>query len=255
MKLQGCVALIVGGSSGIGAATAKALAAKGCHLAVTWSKNERGARETGAEACQLDVTNDSQCRAVVDHVVKKFGRLDVVVNCAGITRFVKATDLEGLTADDFIDLYRINVVGTYQVIRAAAPHLKSRPIAHVINVASMAAVNGRGSSIAYAASKSALVTMTKSLARVLGPVVRVNAICPGLVESKWAEEGFGEESYESHIRLAQLRSPLKALPKPEDVAASIVACLEGCDLMTGSALFVDGGAHLGTAKLKDDERG
>jgi 3-oxoacyl-[acyl-carrier protein] reductase len=258
MNLTGAVALVTGSSSGIGAAAARNLARHGCRVAVTWSGNKSAAQEVvgdcekaGSEAklFHLDIRDDSECRQVVEKIIQQWGQLDVLVNCAGTTRVCDPMDLDGLSAEDFLEIFRVNVVGTFQITRAAASHLKTRPIAHVINISSTAAFNGRGSSIAYAASKGAMITMAKSLARVLGPAVRVNTVCPGLVESAWTKKSLGEKAYQKKIRLAALRSTLKALPSPDDIASAIVSCLQGGDLMTGSVLVVDGGAHLGTAHL------
>lgn len=258
MILNDCVVLITGSSSGIGAATAKAFAKHGCKVAVTWSKDKDGGEQTAA-ACraagaevllhQLDVTNDQQCREVIREIAARWGRLDVLVNSAGITTVRDPSDLEALSGQDFFDAYNVNVVGVFQIVRAAAPLLSARPIAHVVNLASTAAINGRGSSIAYAASKGALVTMTKSLARAMGPNVRVNVVCPGLVESSWAKKSLGDKKMKAQSRFASMRSPLKRLPTPEDVAAIVVSCAAGFDLVTGQTIVVDGGAHLGTAFL------
>ncbi len=264
VKLKGSVALVTGSSSGIGAASARALAAQGCRVAVTWNSNERGGSSTvracrkagaPAELFRLDVTDDEACRRVVREVVDKWRRLDILVNSAGVTRFCAATDLEGLSAEDFLEIYRVNVVGVFQTVRAAAPFLKARPVAHVVNVSSMAALNGRGSSIAYAASKGALLTMGKSLARVLGPRVRVNTISPGLVSGAWAKEALGEKKFAAMQRLASLRSTLKGVPKPEEIASVILGMVQGGDMITGSNVPVDGGAHLGTAHLLDLGKG
>lgn len=259
MDLSGCCALVTGSSSGIGAATARLLASHKCNVAVTFSSDSAGGEETvntcksqGADSAlfKLNVADDSSCRNVIQNIITRWGRLDIVINCAGITRPHEHADLEGVSADDFLDLYKINVVGTFQVTRAAAPFLSARPIAHVINVASAAALNGRGSSLAYATSKGALITMTKSLARSLGPTIRVNTICPGVVKGKWAKKTIGEKAYDNKVQLATLRSPLKKMPSDEDIAKAIIGCLTSFDLMTGSSILVDGGAHLGTAHLK-----
>lgn len=259
MNLSGCVALVTGSSSGIGAATAIALAKKNCKVAVTWSSNKKGGEDTlreclqiGAEAelFKLDITDDTSCQLVVNDVVKKWGRLDILVNAAGVTRPSDPTKLEQLNSEDFLKIYQVNVVGAFQITRAAAPQLSLRPIAHIINVASTAAQNGRGSSMAYAASKGALITMTKSLARALGPTVRVNAICPGLVKTKWLQNTVKPEASEAFLRMASMRSTLKILPSAEQIAESIIGCVSHFDVMTGSSIVVDSGAHLGTAHLK-----
>lgn len=263
MKLDGSVALVTGSSSGIGAATAIALAGRGCRVAITWTNNEESGIQVlklcqaqGVEAMlvHLDVADDSECKTVVSSIIKKWGSLGVLVNSAGITHHCALEDLDGLNAEDFLEIYRVNVVGAFQITRAATPHLRANSIAHVVNVASMAALNGRGSSIAYSASKGAMVTMTKSLARALGPEVRVNAICPGLVKGRWLEKSFGVDSYESRMRLSERKNTLKAIPTPEDVADMIVSLIQGFDLTTGDSVIIDGGAHLGVAGLASTKR-
>jgi 3-oxoacyl-[acyl-carrier protein] reductase len=172
---------------------------------------------------------------------------------AGTTRFCAHSNLEGLSKDDFLDIYSVNTIGVYQMTRAAAPHLKQRPAAHVVNTASIAGITGItgiGSSIAYAASKSAVLTLTMSLARVLGPQIRVNAACPGFIQGEWLKQGMGAEVYEARKTSIEKSAPLKATCTPEDVAAAIASFITGSDLVTGESLIVDGGAHLAMAPLR-----
>ena len=253
MKLNNAVALITGSSSGIGAATARLFAEQGCHVVINYSRNEEGARAV-ARDCeahgvrtlvhQADVADDAQCRAMVDAAVAEFGRLDVLVNNAGTTKFCPHHDLDGLHKDDFLRLYEVNTVGAYQMTRAATPALRAAGLAHVVNMASIAGLAGVGSSIAYAASKGALLTMTKSLARVLGPEVRVNAICPGFVQGEWLEKGLGTEAYNKMLDKTKAGAALNDAASPETVAQAVLGLVIGGDLSTGEALRVDGGAHL-----------
>lgn len=253
MKLNNAVALITGSSSGIGAATARLFAEQGCHVVINYSRNEEGARAV-ARDCeahgvrtlvhQADVADDAQCRAMVDAAVAEFGRLDVLVNNAGTTKFCPHHDLDGLDKDDFLRLYEVNTVGAYQMTRAATPALRAAGLAHVVNMASIAGLAGVGSSIAYAASKGALLTMTKSLARVLGPEVRVNAICPGFVQGEWLEKGLGSEAYNKMLDKTKAGAALNDAASPETVAQAVLGLVIGGDLSTGEALRVDGGAHL-----------
>lgn len=259
MNIKGVHALVTGSSSGIGAATAIALAEKGCNVAITWATDEAGGKKVAA-ACgalgvkarlyRLDVRDDGQCKSVVKEIVQEWGSLEILVNSAGTTRFSDLMDLDAVSAQDFLDIYNVNVVGVFQMTRAAGAFLKAQPVAHVVNIASTAAMNGRGSSIAYAASKGALITLTKSMARALAPEVRVNAICPGLVNNEWSKEKLGKKAHENHIRLATMRSNLKSIPTSKNVAESIVACITGMDMMTGASISIDGGAHLGAAALQ-----
>lgn len=259
MELKGAVAIVTGSSSGIGACIAKQLCAGGCNVTINYSRSETGAKETAARCSPLagetliqraDVAKDSDCRTLVEATVRKFGRLDVLINNAGTTKFCAHQDLSGLSRDDFLNIYAVNLVGPYQMARAAEPFLRKQPVAHIVNMASIAAITGVGSSIAYAASKGALVTMTMSLARVLGPQIRVNAICPGFVAGEWLKKGLGEAAYESIRKQYVDISPLKTTATPETVARTVVTLVGGADWSTGETLIVDGGAHLHTAPLR-----
>ncbi len=259
MELTDKVAIITGSSSGIGAAIARQLAARGCNVTINYSRNEAGARGVAAECevsgartlvQQADVADDNACRMLVEATLKQFGRLDILVNNAGTTKFCMHQDLNGLQKEDFMNIYAVNLVGPFQMIRAAEQALRRQTVAHVVNMASIAAITGVGSSIAYAASKGALVTMTLSLARVLGPQVRVNAICPGFVQGEWLEKGMGKELYEAVRNQFLEIAPLKATATPETVAQTLVALVGGADWTTGETLIVDGGAHLHTAPLR-----
>ncbi|RJQ81709.1 MAG: SDR family oxidoreductase [Desulfobacteraceae bacterium] len=259
MDLTHAVAIVTGSSSGIGAAIARQLSAKGCKVTINYSHNEEGARavadECGALGGQIllqraDVSQDDECRSLVEDTLKQFGRLDILVNNAGTTKFCLHQNLGGLSRSDFLDIYAVNLIGPFQMTRAAEAAMRRQPVAHIVNMASIAALTGVGSSIAYAASKGALVTMTMSLARVLGPQIRVNAICPGFVEGEWLKKGLGEERYESiRSQYAQI-SPLKATATPETVAHTVLALVGGGDWTTGETIIVDGGAHLHTAPLR-----
>jgi 3-oxoacyl-[acyl-carrier protein] reductase len=162
---------------------------------------------------------------------------------------VNHRDLAGLTAQDFLDVYSVNVIGVYQMTRAVAPHMQTARRGAVVNISSVAGVMGGGSSIAYAASKGALNTMTLSLARALGPEIRVNTICPGFIQGRWLRGGMGDEAYESAVHRQQTATPLQRAGTPEDMAAVAVWFLEGADHVTGEILMVDAGSHLGVAPL------
>src|SRR5687767_1929779 len=191
------VAIVTGSASGIGAATAVELSKRGWNVVVNYSKSEKQAADVASRCkssitVKADIGEDAECRALAKAALDKWGRIDALVNNAGTTKFVKHADLEGLSADDFLRIYRLNVVGPFQMVRACAPALKGQKGA-VVNVSSVASLLGTGSSIAYAASKSALNTMTHSLARSLGPEVRVNAVCPGYVDTPWQHNALGME--------------------------------------------------------------
>ena len=253
MDLNNAVAIVTGSSSGVGAATAKLLASKGCHVVVNYSRNAEGAEQTaaacrelgvGTEVVQADVASDDDCRKLVAAAMERWGRLSALVNNAGITKFNAHGNLAGLTSDDFHWIYGVNVVGPYQMIRAAEAALRASGDASVVNVASIAGVQGIGSSVAYAASKGALLTMTKSLARVLGPEVRVNAVCPGFIQGEWLEQGLGAEAYARTLAAAEAKAPLGRVCTAESVAESILHFIEGHSIITGEHIILDGGAHL-----------
>ena len=252
--LKGKAAIVTGSATGVGSATAKLLAEQGCNVVVNYTKSKAEAEET-MEACraagaraiavQANVAEDDDCKKLVDACIAEFGRLDHLVNNAGTTKFADHTDLPALSADDFRWIYSVNVVGPYQMIKHAEPHLRANGAGSVTNVSSIAGVTGLGSCIAYAASKGALNTMTLSLARALGPEIRVNAICPGMIQGKWLREGMGEKKYDGYLQHQMKTNPLQKVSTPEDNARAILMFIAGSDLITGETLLVDGGFHLG----------
>ena len=242
------VAIITGASSGIGAASAVELAKRGWLVVINYSKSEAQAKEVAAQCkdaivVQADVAEDAECRKLAQAALEKWGRIDALVNNAGTTKFVKHTDLDGLQAEDFLRIYRLNVVGPFQMVRACAPALKENHGA-VVNVSSVASQLGTGSSIAYAASKSALNAMTYSLARVLGPEVRVNAVCPGYVDTPWQHKALGMDKAKQAAAHYATMVPLKDYARPEDLAEVICWLIEGGRQVTGETIFVDGGLHI-----------
>jgi 3-oxoacyl-[acyl-carrier protein] reductase len=250
--LKGHVALITGGSSGIGAATARLLAGRGCSVAINFSKSRTAAekvavdcKSAGGDALlvQGNVAEDADCRRVVEETIAHFGHLDYLVNNAGTTKFVAHRDLAGLSAQDFHDIFAVNSIAPFQMVRAAESHLRARR-GSVVNVSSIAGIYGTGSSIAYVASKAALNGMTLSLARVLGPEVRINAVCPGFVEGEWLQQGMGEAAYKAAQDTWRSAAPLGTTNKPEDVAQSIVFFLTAAVNVTGETLLVDSGMRL-----------
>ncbi len=245
------VAIVTGGSSGIGAATARELAKRGWRVAITYSKDAQKAEKVAAEfeglAIKGDVAQDADCRKVAKQVLAKWSRIDALVNNAGATKFVKHADLEGLSADDFQGIFSVNLVGPFQMIRACADALKANK-GSVVNVSSVAHLLGTGSSIAYAASKAALNTMSFSLARALAPEVRVNVVAPGHVNTPWQLAAHGEAGAAEAERRFAAAAPLKAAPQPEDVAEAIVWLVEGARRVTGEIIYVDGGIHIASPR-------
>ena len=246
------VAIITGSASGIGAATAVELSKRGWGVLINYSKSADKAKEVASKCkdsllVQADVGEDAECRKLAQAAMDKWGRVDALVNNAGTTKFVKHADLDGLSADDFLRIYRLNVVGPFQMARACAPALKAAKGA-VVNVSSVASLLGTGSSIAYAASKAALNSMTYSLARVLGPEVRVNAVCPGYVDTPWQHNALGMEKANQAAAHYSSMVPLKDYARPEDIAETIVWLIEGARQVTGETIFIDGGMHIATPR-------
>ncbi|MBI1239886.1 MAG: glucose 1-dehydrogenase [Alphaproteobacteria bacterium] len=259
VNLKGKAAIVTGSATGLGAAVAIKLAERGADVAINYSKSEAEAKETQALCAKLgvkailaqgDVGSDEGCRKVADAARKAFGRIDILVNNAGTTKFANHADLDALTAEDFLSIYRLNVVGAYEMIRAVAPDMKRQGFGAVVNISSIAGVTGIGSSIAYAASKGALNTMTLSLARALAPEIRVNAVCPGFIGTRWFRDRFGEEGFASIARQQESTTPLKRAGTPEDIADAVVFfCAEGAQHITGETLLTDAGLHLSLTPL------
>ena len=254
MKLTGNVAIVTGSSAGVGAATARLFATKGWNVVVNYSRSEDDGEATQA-ACEAegvetlmvkaDISDDSECRRLVEETIDKWGRVDALVNNAGTTKYVAHDDLEGLTPEDFERIFRVNVFGVYQMTRAVTPHMKAAGQGAVVNISSIAGVYGQGSSVAYAASKGAVNTMTYSLARALAPEIRVNAICPGFITGRWQEAGMGgTEKYEARIAQVEKTTPLRRANTPEDIAEAILWFVDGARWVTGETLLVDAGSHL-----------
>ena len=214
------VAIVTGSASGIGAATAVELSRRGWSVLVNYSKSREKAEQVqkkcpGSILVQADVGDDAACRKLAQAAIDKWGRIDALVNNAGTTKFVKHADLDGLSAEDFLRIYRSNVVGPFQMARACAPALNS---------------------------------MTYSLARVLGPEIRVNAVLPGFVDTPWQSNALGAEKANQAAAHYSTMVPLKDYARPEDVADAIVWLIEGARQVTGETIFIDGGMHIATPR-------
>jgi len=257
MKNTNKVALVTGSATGVGAATCKQLAAKGWNIVINYSKSEKEAIET-AEACRTfgqevlvckaNIAKNKQCVQMVNKVVDQWGRIDALVNNAGTTRFCDFGDLDGLTKKDFLFLYKVNVVGAYQVTRAAVPYLRDALDPVIVNTSSISAISGVGSSIAYAASKGALSTMTLSLAHALAPDIRVNAVCPGFIQGRWTKD-FLSDRYDAVRKKVEDATLLNKTSTPNDIANSILYLIEKAAMVTGQILVVDGGHLVNQGKL------
>jgi NAD(P)-dependent dehydrogenase (short-subunit alcohol dehydrogenase family) len=253
---DGKVILVTGGATGLGAAIAVEAAKRGANaVVINCSKSLKEAEETadrvrgaGAEAhiAQGDVSEDGDCRSIAE-AAARFGRLDALVNNAGVTRHVQNhANLDGLSKEDFLRLYAVNTVGPFQMIRACRSLLEAAERPSVLMTSSIAGIGGGGSSVAYAASKGALNTMTLSLARALAPRIRVNAVCPGFIDTRWFPDAFGAETTDRIRQRIVDTTPLKAASKPEDVAeVALFLISDAARHMTGEIVRVDSGLHLG----------
>ena len=254
MKLEGAVCIVTGSATGTGAACAIQLARKGCRVVVNYTRSEQEARRT-VEACEAagaqaimvrgDVGIDADCHALAQAALVKWDRVDALINNAGITKFAAAADLDALDAADFQRIYAVNVIGPYQMIRACVPAMKKQGKGAIVNISSISGVMGIGSSTAYVASKGALNAMTLALARSLAPGIRVNAVCPGLIETRWHLDRFSKEDYAKFKAGYEKSVPLAKAATADDVAEVALWLIEGADLVTGESILVDGGLHLG----------
>ncbi|MPZ98138.1 MAG: glucose 1-dehydrogenase [Dehalococcoidia bacterium] len=252
MDVNGKVAVVTGSSAGVGRATAELLASIGAKVVVNYAHSAADAEETveaiqaaggTAHAFQADVRDDASCRALIASAVDTYGGLHILVNNAGMTHFIPHAELDRLTDEVWNDTFSVNVQGTFNCTRAAVPHMRAAGEGAVVNVASIAGIRGVGSSIPYAASKAAIINMTKSLARVLGPEIRVNCIAPGFIDTRWLRGGMGER-YDQAKATASEHTPLKAVATPETCADAILSFIQHNVFVTGQTVVVDGGSSL-----------
>jgi len=244
MKLAGKVALVTGGGTGIGRESVLALAQEGAALVVNYSRSQAEAEQTAAAAreyggaaitLQADVSSDLQVRQLVHRTVAELGRLDILVNNAGHTHFVDQADLEGLTEEMWDRILAVNLKGTFFCCRAAAPIMRQQGAGCIINISSIAGLTGGGSCIAYAASKAGVMCLTKSLARVLAPEVRVNAVAPGIVATRWTAP---YPEFKEKVRQA---TPLGRVATPAQIAEAVHFLATSASYVTGETIIVDGG--------------
>lgn len=248
------VAIVTGSATGVGAAAGIMLAEKGVNVVINYTRSKDEAEATVAEcekkgaqaiAVQADVSDDDACRALAAAAIEKWGRIDYLINNAARTKFNPYEDLDGLDKQDFLDIYAVNVVGAYQMVRAVEPHMRKLGAGAIANNSSIGGVTGIASSMAYAASKAALNLMTKSLAHVLAPEIRINAVVPGMIQTRWLKAGMGDEAYAAMLEGASKMVPLKKIATAEEVAEVLVWFLEGAAVVTGETLIVDSGIHIG----------
>ena len=252
VEIDGMVGVVTGSSAGVGRATAALLASKGVKVIVNYNRTESGALEiveeikaAGGEATAVkaNVGEDADCRVLIQAAVDTYGGLQILVNNAGATHFIDHADLEAVTPEIWREVVGINVEGVFNCTRAAAPHMKAAGWGAVVNVSSVAGFGGGGSCIPYAASKAALNTMTKSLARVLGPEVRINTLAPGFIEGRWLAGGLGE-NYETARERSATLAPLKKVATPESLAEGILGLIQYAPHSTGQTIVADGGVSL-----------
>lgn len=250
MDVNGRSAIVTGASSGVGAATARQLADLGCAVLVNYASSVDKA-EAVAEDCrsrgvdafahQADVSDDAACVAMVEAAVERFGRLDVLINNAGTTEFVAHHDLAGMRDDAWDRILAVNLKGPFFCTRAAETHLKADGGGEVVMTSSVAGLAGVGSSIAYCASKAGLNNLVVTLARVMGPEVRVNAVAPGFIDGEWLQEGLGD-GFDAVRDMYAAQALTGKVSTPDDVAEAILSLVTGSDQVTGNVLAVEGGA-------------
>jgi NAD(P)-dependent dehydrogenase (short-subunit alcohol dehydrogenase family) len=257
---DGFVVVVTGASTGLGRAIAVETASRGAQVVViNYARSADEAEETGrlveaegakAVLVQGDVASDEDCRKIAA-AAQPFGRIDALFNNAGTTTFAAHGDMDAVSADDFLRLYSVNVVGAFQMVRACRTLLEAAPQpGAVVNTASIAGVTGIGSSVPYAASKGALTTMTLSLARALAPKIRVNAVCPGFIDTPWFGKGLAEATVDRMRTGVAAGTPLKVASTAEDIAgATVFLASPASRHVTGETLLVDAGTHLGYAPL------
>jgi len=254
MSTERKVAIITGSATGVGAAAAIMLAERGCNVVINYTRSKAEAEETATQCTargadtlvyQGDVSEDAACRGMAEAAIGRWGRIDYLINNAAKTKFNPYENLDGLSAEDFLAIYKVNVVGAYQMVRAVAPQMKKQGRGAIVNNSSIGGITGIASSMAYAASKAALNMMTQSLSLVLGPEVRINAIAPGAIQTRWLQGGMTAEQYQAFLINAAAMVPLQTVPTAEQIAEALVWFLEGASVITGEVLMVDAGLHCG----------
>ena len=252
--LAGKHAIITGAGTGVGAATALALAAKGVHVLINYRSSVESAKEIGAQCRQMgvdafemqaDVSIEDACSNLVNTAVQRWGKesLDLLVNCAGITQFVPLEQLDKLNVEDFLNIFQVNTLGPFLMARAASKHMQHG--AAIVSVSSLSAQTGQGSSIPYVLSKAALNALTLSLARAFAPRIRVNAVMPGMIEGRWLLDGLGPDLYQRVKQSFTETSLLGKICSPEEIAHSLLWLLDPSCIMTGQVVTVDAGFTLG----------
>lgn len=243
--MKGKVAVITGSAVGIGQATARLFASEGAHVVLNYSKSRAEAEATAAEivksggraaVIQADVGREADCVRLIENAVKEFGALDILVNNAAITEWVELADLEGMSSEKWDRIFNVNVKGLFFCSRAAARHMRDGGV--IINLSSVAGFTGRGSSLAYAASKAAVNSITRSLAIALAPRVRVLGIAPGMVDTRWNARDPGR------VQEWAGKAPVKRAGVPDDFARMALYLARDATFATGQIYILDGGITL-----------
>ena len=244
MQLEGKCAIVTGGATGIGRAVCLSLAREGASVVVNYSRSEREAEQTARDATaaggqsvtfKADVANEEKVKEMVAFAHESFGRVDVLVNNAGYTQFIKHTELDKLTDEVWDRIFAVNVKGAFYGIRAVTPFMKAQGSGRIVNISSVAGLTGGGSSVPYAASKAAMIALTKSMAAALGPEILVNSVAPGLIYTRWTE---GHPERNEEIRQSTVT---QRLGTPEDIAGATHYLICNGEWVTGQTLVIDGG--------------
>jgi 3-oxoacyl-[acyl-carrier protein] reductase len=250
VDISGKAAIVTGSAVGVGRATALELARRGANVVINYSHSEAEAQQTAADVEALgaqalvvraDVSQDDQVRDMVRRALDRFGSVDVLVNNAAITYFVDFRDLEGLTEDIWDRILAVNVKGVFFCSRAVVPHMKQQGSGCIVNISSIAGIQGIGSSIAYCASKAAVINLTMTLARTFAPEVRVNCVAPGFIDTRWHSARPEAANYEALKEHVAQGTPLARVCTAGDIAQAVLSLIEGADFVTGQTLVVDGG--------------
>lgn len=254
--MQNHVAVVTGASRkrGVGAAVALLLANRGYDLLLNCHKASAEAEVLQSQCSQLgvhvelvvgDLSQDATCELISKKISEKWGKVDVLVNCLGKTKSAPYSQLGALKKEDFLDLYSVNVVAPYMVVKTLEPFFRKARTPSIVNISSAAGLTGKGSSIAYAAAKGGENTLTLALARALAPDIRVNAICPSFIDSSWWDDSFKgrEEEYKKLLDKMQETSPLKRVLTPDTVAKEVLNLIDNLTL-TGEIVRLSCGSHL-----------